>query len=47
MSQFGYKQSDKKSLLTKNLIPKLMMLHNESEFLHSETIGDTHRRALY
>jgi len=41
MSQFGYKPSEKKSVLAKNLIPKLMMLHNESEFLHSESFLDT------
>jgi len=47
MSQFGYKPSEKKSVLAKNLIPKLMMLHNESEFLHSESFLDTQRRAFY
>lgn len=47
MSKFGYKPSEKKSVLAKNLIPKLMMLHNESEFLNSESFLDTQRRAFY
>ena len=41
MAQFGYKTNKEKSILAKNLIPKLMMLTNESDFLHAETLLDS------